>query len=195
MAGMTIGQGGQLPDLKSIFNSAAHHYFKAGEILAADLKAGTLNMDMELPVLEDGVNYDTGAPDVTQVRLTEGTNWSRKAQRGDSDISLQVPSIAGKINDTFLTNVVAVDAAAGIVDGKTYKGAGYSLSPKTVSGSIVSVSEDGDGVLVLPNVKIVASLNAADGDNPAYFDLIITPEKNSEGADIFIFEKTEAVGG
>ena len=46
----------------------------------------------------------------------------------------------------------------------------------------------------LPKVEMYSSLNAADGDNPAYFNVTVTPKANSEEVEIFILEKTEASG-
>lgn len=54
-------------------------------------------------------------------------------------------------------------------------------------------SEDRQTIIALPNVEMYASLVAADGDNPAYFNVAVSPLENSEGADIMILWKT--IGG
>ena len=190
MAGMTITKG--LSDLKTLFNDVEEVYFKSTEIKATDLAASALTVDMELPVLENGINLDTGAADVTQIKLTTGTIWTSKAVKGDSDISLQVASIAGAVNDLLLSKGKAVASATGLIDGSTYKGSGYNLNPKKVTGSLILPSNDRSTIIVLANVEMYASLVAADGDNPAYFNVTVSPMANSDGDEIIILEKTEA---
>jgi hypothetical protein len=190
MPGMTITKG--LTDLKTLFNDIEEVYYKSSEIKASDLGASALTVDMELPVLEDGVNLDTGAADVTQIKLTTGTIWTSKAAKGDSDISLQVASIAGAVNELFLEKGAAVASAAGLIDGNTYKGSGYKLNPKKVTGALVLPSNDRSTIIVLANVEMYASLIAADGDNPAYFNVTVSPMSNSDGDEIIILEKSTA---
>lgn len=190
MAGMTITKG--LSDLKTLFNDVEEVYYKSTEIKSTDLAASALTVDMELPVLEDGLNLDTGAADVTQIKLTTGTIWTSKAVKGDSDISLQVASIAGVVNDLFLSKGKAVASATGLIDGSTYKGSGYNLNPKKVTGSLILPSNDRNTIIVLANVEMYASLVAADGDNPAYFNVTVSPMANSDGDEIIILEKTNS---
>ena len=70
------------------------------------------------------------------------------------------------------------------------KSAAYSLSPKKVTGALLMQSEDRQTIIILPNVEMYANFVAADGDNPAYFNVAVTPLENSEGADIFILSET-----
>lgn len=188
MAGLTVTT--KLTDLKTLFNDVKEIYFKSSEIKAADL-GNAFTADMELPVLEEGVSFNTGDADVTEIKLTTGSTWVSKATKGDSDISFQVASIAGPVN-SLLMNKVGTDitSTAGIlVDGVTYEGAAYSLAPKKVVGSLLMFSEDRQTIIALPNVEMYSSLVAADGDNPAYFNVTVTPLENSEGADIMILWK------
>lgn len=188
MAGLTVTT--KLTDLKTLFNDVKEIYFKSSEIKAADLgKAFTA--DMELPVLEEGVSFNTGDADVTEIKLTTGSTWVSKATKGDSDISFQVASIAGPVNSLLMNKVgTEITSTAGIlVDGVTYEGAAYSLAPKKVVGSLLMFSEDRQTIIALPNVEMYSSLVAADGDNPAYFNVTVTPLENSEGADIMILWK------
>jgi hypothetical protein len=188
MAGLTVTT--KLTDLKTLFNDVKEIYFKSSEIKTADLgKAFTA--DMELPVLEEGVSFNTGDADVTEIKLTTGSTWVSKATKGDSDISFQVASIAGPVNSLLMNKVgTEITSTAGIlVDGVTYEGAAYSLAPKKVVGSLLMFSEDRQTIIALPNVEMYSSLVAADGDNPAYFNVTVTPLENSEGADIMILWK------
>lgn len=188
MAGLTVTT--KLTDLKTLFNDVKEIYFKSSEIKTADLgKAFTA--DMELPVLEEGVSFNTGDADVTEIKLTTGSTWVSKATKGDSDISFQVASIAGPVNSLLMNKVgTEITSTTGIlVDGVTYEGAAYSLAPKKVVGSLLMFSEDRQTIIALPNVEMYSSLVAADGDNPAYFNVTVTPLENSEGADIMILWK------
>ncbi len=192
MAGLTVTT--KLTDLKTLFNDVKEVYFKNAEIKAADL-GKSFTADMEFPVLEEGVSFNTGDADVTEIKLTTGSTWVSKATKGDSDISFQVASIAGPVN-SLLMNKVGTDITSTegiLVDGVTYAGAAYSLAPKKVAGSLLMFSEDRQTIIALPNVEMYSSLVAADGDNPAYFNVAVSPLENSEGADIMILWKT--IGG
>lgn len=179
-------------DLKVLFNNVEEIYYKATEITSNDLGA-SLNVDMELPVLEEGVTFNSGEAEVTEVKLTTGDTWTSKSTKGDSDISFQVASIAGPINDLMMKKVNAASVTAfQIGTGETYTGQGYSLAPKKIKGSLIMRSEDRQTIIVLPSVEMYASFVAADGDNPAYFNISVTPVENSEGADIFILNSTNA---
>lgn len=195
---MAITVTNKLDSLKTLFNSVKEIYYKSKALASADLGGASLTMDMELPVLEDGVSVNTGDADVTNIKITTGATWTTKAVKGDPDISFQVASVDGVINDLLLNKVdaAAVASATALLDGVTYEGSGYSLAPKKVTGSLVMFSEDRQTIIILPNVEIYSSLVAADGDNPAYFNVSVTPVENSEGADIFILrKKVTAQGG
>ena len=188
MAGLTVTTA--LTDLKVLFNDLKEVYFKAGEIKTSDLGSEALTMDMELPALDDGVTFDTGSADVTRVRITTKAVWTSKASKGDPDITFQVASVAGVVNDLLMENKKTIASATNIINGKTYKGAAYSLSPKKVTGALLMQSEDRQTIIILPDVEMYANFVAADGDNPAYFNVAVTPLENSEGAEIFILSET-----
>lgn len=187
MAEMTVTTA--LSTLRTLFNDLKEVYYKNTEITSDDLEGASFSMDIELPVLDEGVTFDSGTADVTRVRLTTKEIWTSKATQGDPDITFQVASIAGKVNELFLEKGGDVTEGTFTIDGNTYSGAGYSLAPKKVTGSLMMKSEDRQTVVILPNVEIYANLVASDGDNPAYFNIAVTPLKNSEGMDIFILEK------
>ena len=173
-------------DLHSIFNDVEEVYFKDSETEdVAGLSA--LSGVIELPVLSDGVTFNSGEANVTQIKLTTEVIWTSKATRGDADISFNVPSIAGTINDMFMNQKEA--SAALEIDGKYFSGKGYNFAPKKVIGTLILPSNDKMAVLVLPKVEIYASFNAADGDNPAYFSMKCTPLENKAGSELYILEK------
>lgn len=185
-----------IDNLGTIFSSVNQVFFKAGELKAADLKTA-LTVDLELPIIEDSVGFNTGEPDVTQIKLINGKIWSQKTKRGDSDISFNVASIDGAVNDLLLNkqNSTEIESGAGVLSEKTedatvvYKGDAYDLDPKVVLGSLIFKSEDKSTIIVLPYAHIVSSFNASDGDNPAYFKVVVTPRPSSEGYEILLLKK------
>jgi hypothetical protein len=185
-----------IDNLYTIFSSVNQVYFKKGELTAAGIKKA-LTVDLELPIVEDSISFNTGEPDVTQIKLINGKIWSQKTKRGDSDISFNVASIDGVVNDLLLNKQTAndIETGEGILSTATedatanYVGNAYDLDPKVVLGSLIFKSEDKSTIIVLPNAHIVSSLNASDGDNPAYFKMVVTPRPNSDGHEIFILKK------
>ena len=104
MAAITVTT--ELDDLRVLFNQMDEIYYKSTPIASTDI-ATSLTVDMEWPVLEDGVSFDTGAADVTEIKLTTQAIWTTKAVKGDADISFQVASIKGTINDIFMDKVIS----------------------------------------------------------------------------------------
>ena len=90
---------------------------------------------IELPVLKDGVTFDTGAPDKNEVKLTDDTTWLGNVSQGDSDISLQISSVAKTTNELFLEKNGS--AVTGEFDGQEYTLQGFSLAPKKVVGALL----------------------------------------------------------
>lgn len=191
MAALAVTTG--LESLRVLFNQMKNVYYIStpNQALSAITEA-----DMELPVLEEGVSFDTGAPDVQVIKLTEGRNWVSKAEAGDPDISFQVGSVAGVVNDLFMDNTVTTVGTVGAsIGGMTYSGKGYSLKPKKVTGALFMTSEDKTSAIYLPNVEIFANFVAEDGDNPAYFNAVVTPLEDSNGAAIYPLTGTAAAAG
>ncbi len=190
MAGFTVTT--KKVDLRQIFNQVSKIYHKSSEIKSTDLSGTSLTIDMELPVLGEGFTFNSGEAETTNIRLTDETIWVARVDKGDPDISIQVASFADKVNELFLNKVTAaaVADASSLIDGKTFAGSGYNLSPKKAKGALLVVSQDEESIVVLPNVEMFGSLVLADGDNPAYFNVPITPLENSEGVEIFILQST-----
>lgn len=187
----------KIDDLGTIFASVNQVYFKKGELSIANIESADLTVDLELPIIEDSISFNTGEPDVTQIKLISGKIWSQKTKRGDSDISFNVASIDGAVNDLLLnkqslgSNKNEISGSLIAESGYVYKGQAYDLDPKVVLGSLIFISEDKTSVVVLPNAHIVSSFNASDGDNPAYFKVVVTPRQSAEGYEIIILNKQE----
>ena len=126
-----------------------------------------------------------------EIKLTTGSTWTSRAVKGDADISFQVASVTGAVNETFMDKVSEIEATSNFDETASYEGGAYKLSPKKVTGALVMFSEDKQTIIILPSVEIYSSLVVADGDNPAYFNLNVKPVENADGSDIFILEKQE----
>lgn len=177
-----------LSSLRAVFNKMDEVYYLSKELNVAAL-AKAITADLELPVLSDGVTFNSGEPETTEIKLTTGENWVVRTEKGDSDISLQVASLKGAVNDLFMDKVKDVEASTNFDATASYAGAAYSLAPKKVGGSLIFMSDNKDVVVILPSVEMYGSLVVADGDNPAYFNVTVTPLSNTDGSDIIILEK------
>lgn len=146
----------------------------------------TGTFDYKLPVLDESVTFNMGEADVTRIKLIDQTNWTSYAKKGDPDISLQVPSFSDDIA-SLLGNKIN-EAASNSTLGIKFQG--FSATPKKVLCSLLFVSDDGNVCVYLPNVEIFATPVLGDGDNPSYFNCVITPIPDDTGADYYIGIKT-----
>lgn len=162
-------------------------YFFANPIKAAALSAA-LTADMALPVLDESLTFDMGAAEVTRVKLIDQTNWVSYAKKGDPDIQFQIPSFSDDIASTFGNKVGA--AASNTTDKMSYQG--YSDAPKKVTGALLFMSDDGQVLVLLPNVEIYAAAVLGDGDNPSYYNCVVTPLANDAGVVYYIGKSTAA---
>lgn len=178
MAAMTITTG--LDSLATHFCKMQHVFFisTANQALTA-----LTSVDMELPILESGVSFDTGTPSVNRVKITEGRTICTNADQGEPGISFQVASVDGPVNDLLMTEKVASAEVGGTIDGVTYEGKGYSLAPKKVTGALFMTSKDKKSAIYLPNVEMFASFNGNGGtDSTGYYNVEVTPLEDTNGA-------------
>lgn len=175
----------KLEELKILFNQMKEVYYVSK--VNSDLT--TLEtFDMELPVLSDGVTFDTGAADVSKIKLTTGATWTSIANAGDSDIQFQVPSVAGEINNLLLNKKVETVAMTATFDSVVYEGEGYNIEPKKVIGGLFMRSEDRQTALFLPNVEGYSNF-VSEQDKPGYFNVSVSPLNDAKGASIYILRK------
>ena len=180
-----------LHDLKQVMELMGEGYLFLHEITPADLTdtADILDSaDYEMPLGEDGVNFDVGDPDITTKKITEGQNWITYAKRGDDDISFQVPSFADKMNELWMHKKTAAVTAK--VDGETYQGAGYSLKPKKVVGAWVFRNPEHTITVLLPLTENYGTFKGAKGDSEGYYNVAVTPMPNTADVDVYILHKT-----
>lgn len=176
--------------LKKIFDKVHRVYYFADNKTAQGVvkPLGQLTNGVEFPVLEDGVTFNTGDPDKSEVKLTDGTTWTSKVSQGESDISFQVSSVHSTIMDLLMEKKTeaAISTAVQIGD-YDYTGQGYSLAPKKLSGALVMVSSDFLTGVYLPDVELFASFNGEGGDDSTgYFNVSVTPLTDADGAGFYI---------
>ena len=176
--------------LKKIFDKVHRVYYFADNKTAQGVvkPLGQLTNGVEFPVLEDGVTFNTGDPDKSEVKLTDGTTWTSKVSQGESDISFQVSSVHSTIMDLLMEKKTeaAISTAVQIGD-YDYTGQGYSLAPKKLSGALVMVSSDFLTGVYLPDVELFASFNGEGGDDSTgYFNVSVTPLTDANGAGVYI---------
>ena len=175
----------KLEELKVLYNEKKEVCYVSKVISAL---ATFAPLDMYLPVLSEGVTFDTGAADVSKIKLTTGATWTSIANAGDSDIQFQVPSVAGKINDLLLNKKAETVTMTATIDGETYEGGGYNIEPKKVIGGLFMRSEDRQTALFLPNVEGYSNF-VSEQDKPGYFNVSVSPLNDAKGASIYILRK------
>ena len=180
--------------LKKIFDKVHRvYYFANNKSEQGVVKSlGQLTGGVEFPVLEDGVTFDTGEPDTSEVKLTDGTTWTSKVSQGESDISFQVSSVHETIMDLLMEKKTAAAISTAVQIGDfDYTGQGYSLAPKKLSGALVMVSSDFLTGVYLPDVEMFASFNGEGGDDSTgYFNVSVTPLTDANGAGFYILSGT-----
>ena len=176
--------------LKKIFDKVNRVYFFADNKTeqGAVKPLGSLTNGIEFPVLENGVTFDTGSPDKSEVKLTDGTTWTSKVSQGESDISFQVSSVHSTINDLLMEKKTSATISTGVQIGDyDYTGQGYALSPKKISGALVMISSDFVSGVYLPDVEMFASFNGEGGDDSTgYYNVSVTPLTDANGAGFYI---------
>lgn len=172
--------------LQTVFSKPNHVYFEGAALTKSAITSG-VDMDLELPVLEDSISINFGDAETTEINLIDGTIWTSKATKGDSSITFQVPSLSDEINSLFMTKGTAYETTG--IDGKDYNGAGWKVDVKKALGALLLTDDTESVCLVLPNVEMTGTFNAGDGDNPAYYNVTVVPKPNQDGDTIIIFKK------
>lgn len=180
----------KLAELNQVISKMKHIFWYNDASKAIGAAGALADPDIELPVLEDGANVDTGAVSLTYVKLTTGQNWTERSTREDPDISFQVASVAGAVND-LLSNKVEGKTVTATIGGKTMKGQGYSNDIKKVTGALLLTGEEGDGAIFFPNASMFAGFIGGDGDNPSYYNVLASFSSGSGGEDYYIMTPEE----
>lgn len=180
----------QLSDLQVLMGRMGKAFFFPNG-LPANLTATTDLMAQDnaiaMPLSTSGVTFEPGAPDITREKITEGRTWYTFADKGDDNISMQVPSLHVDLNDLFLRKIgtgIVVKAGA-----KTYNGQKYSMTPKKVRGAWVFQDREETCMIALPVTDNYANLVGATGDAMGYYNVAVSTLADSDGADIIIFNE------
>ena len=186
MANITITK--PLGELKGVFNKVKEVYYTS--TVNASLSSLS-KFDMELPILSDGVSFDTGKATVTEVKLTTGETWTSMSEKGEASISFQIPCIDDDIATTFMNKEGETVSMTNTIEGYSFSGQGYNLEPKKVKGGLFLLAEDRATAIFLPNAEIYASL-VIDQSKGAYFDISVTPLASTTGESIIVLVSGEA---
>lgn len=181
-----------LQEVKSIFDEIDEVVYLKNSPNAQGVFEGD---SFELPVSQDGVNLNSGEPDITETKLTTQETWATKVKRGDSDFSFNVLSVNKTINDIFLDEIAAAKIPDVSKIGEYFKGmtvdasksAAYSFSPKKVTGALLLVSQSKQTALLFPNIEAYATFNGPD-DGPAYFACKVKMLADAQGAEFYVYE-------
>ena len=167
--------------LQVIFSKVRRAYYFPDYTKAFGSQTGGI----ELPVLKDGVTFNTGDPEKNEVKLTDDTTWLGNVSQGDSDISMQVSSVAKTTNELFLEKNGS--PVSGEFGGESYTLQGFSLAPKKVVGALLLTSPDKKTVVYLPHVEMYASFNGEGGDDSTgYYNVTVTPLTDASGNAIYL---------
>lgn len=182
----------QLSDLQVLMGRMGEAYFfkdglPAEITAAADLLA---TADFAMPISADGVTFELGAPEITREKITEGRTWYTFGDKGDDNITMQVPSLHTDLNDLFYTKVGAAKSAK--IGDKTYSGQGYSTKVKKVQGAWVFRDKEHTVAVALPKTDNYANLVGATGDAKGYYNVAISTLEDAAGQDLIIFQETAA---
>lgn len=188
----------KLGTLADVFNRVDRVLFNDSPIANTGALASMTTVHSELPVIDGSITLNMGEADVTKVKITTGQDWVSYAQAGESDISMQVASISTVMNDLFgdyATTEIELDLSTAIVkpvgDGSSvsFVGKGYGTKPKKLTGALIFISQDEKALIVLPKAEIFATFIAADGDNPAYWNLVITALANESDVAYYLLNQ------
>ena len=167
--------------LQVIFSKVRRAYYFPDYTKAFGEQTGGI----ELPVLKDGVTFNTGDPEKNEVKLTDDNTWLGNVSQGDSDISLQISSVAKTTNELFLEKNGS--PVTGVFGDETYTLQGFSLAPKKVVGALLLTSPDKKTVVYLPHVELYASFNGEGGDDSTgYYNVAVTPLTDASGNAIYL---------
>lgn len=175
----------KIENIQTVFNDVEEVLLSKTPVTSATIVTATLET---LPVIDGSVSVNMGEAEVTFIKTTTGKVWCSKVKGGDPEFTMQVPSIAGAINDLFL-NKVGAEVKPELTGIGKFKGKGYSTQPKMVNCAIYLPSADRTSMFVFPNVEVYATLVPVEGEQCAYFNLKCTIKENSDGANVYILEK------
>lgn len=187
---ISLASGGSLGSLAAILAKVNNVYYHNAAITAATITSG-IEATRELPIIADSFSMNMGDVDKTETKLTTGQIWVSRAEKGDSDISMNIGAFDKEIASMFMEEKAAQAVSEATIMGVKFSGVGYSSAIKKVSGALILMDESKSVCVILANVEMYGTPKV-DGDNPGYIEVSITPKDNTEGVAVYIFEKKAA---
>lgn len=173
-------------NFQDIFSKISKVYFNDGVLESTQLTQ-PVEWEMEMPILSD-VTFNLGEVETQEVKLADGSIWTSKITKGDSDVSIRIPSVSERISSLFMTTGTSYSDGFTFAGG-TYSGKGYKNDAKKTIGSLMFTDDAGSVCIIFPNMEMSGALTGGDGDNPAYFNVKITPKANQAGDALLIMKK------
>ncbi len=170
------------------------YYFKNGipSSVTADEDLIT-KADYAMPISTSGVNFELGAPDITREKITEGRVWYTFGEKGDDNITMQVPSLHTDISDLIYDKTG--DAKSIKMGGKTYSAQGYNTKVKKFTGGWIFRDREHTTAIGLPVTDNYGHLVGGVGDAMSYYNISISPRPNADDVDLIIYNETAVTGG
>lgn len=181
--------------LKVIFGRMREaYYFKAMPTLANTTDVLS-TADYEMPISEDGVNFEpVGSPNITRNKITNGAVWYSFAEKGDANVTLQIPSFHKDLDALFLEKASSSTVTTKYGTSDTFEGNAYNLEPKKFTGAWLFTTAEKDLIVILPNTENFGIMVGAKGKEMGYFNVSVTPMRHETYGDIVILEKKTASG-
>lgn len=154
---------------------------------------------VQLPITSDGVTFNLGSVNTTNKKLSSGELWGSKVEKDDPEVTFNIADISKIVNGMFMDEIVEYEENGETpkedveitIAGHKYKGKGYSSSLKAWTGSLWFPSENAQGWIILPNVKVYGVFNGTDDGNTAFYGCSVTPQQNKKNAIMYLLTKED----
>jgi hypothetical protein len=155
---------------KKVFKDVAEFRWIDGDVSTANL--ATTKWDKELPILTDGMDFNQAEPSSTSVKvLGVDKDWASMHEAGTVTMKIQLPTIAeGILGWLYTASATTVATAEELLNGESgsFKGKGYSLIKKTISGTAMIISGDYKYALVVRHLEGSTSFAFSDPKSKPY---------------------------
>jgi hypothetical protein len=149
---------------KTVFKDVAEFRWLDGDVATAAL--ATTKWDKQLPVLTDGMDFNMADPSTTSVKvLGVDRDWASMHEAGTVTMKIQLPTIAdGILGWLYKVGAETVATQEELLNGESgsFKGKGYSLLKKTISGTAMIISGDYKYALIVRHLEGTTSFAFSD---------------------------------
>lgn len=170
-------------EMKDVFGKADSLIYDSHvlDILSAKTStaAVTLAPEIDVPVLLDSLTVSQDDPDLTHVKIIGlSGDWYMDAEPGDSSVEFTVPTKSKDI----LVMAFGSDAVGEYfvkVGDSTYKGTGFALKMKKITGTFAILNKEKDQLLIISGAEVFAT--ALYGDDNTVYAIKFTGAITSDG--------------